>query len=233
MSCGSGVPHRRACPDYPPLVRDTRERLAALIGAESDEVALTDSTTHGVNTVVWGLPWQSGDEVVTTDVEHPGILVPLHHLARRFGIGLRIVPPAAVRGAISERTRPVALSHVSFSTGAVLPVMEVVASGVPVLVDGAQAVGAVPVDVHALGVDFYAFSGQKWLCGPEGTGGLYVRRGSSLEATFVSTHSLRSSGGGGRDPSNVTLADGATRFEGGAFFRRRFGAECDAALAGG
>lgn len=156
---------------------------------------------------------------VTTDVEHPGILVPLHHLARRFGVGLRIVPPAAVAGAINERTRLVAFSHVSFSTGAVLPVAEVVAAGVPVLIDGAQAVGAIPVDVHALGVDYYAFSGQKWLCGPEGTGGLYVRRGSSLEATFVSTHSLRPSLGGGRDPANVTLADGATRFEGGSFFR--------------
>jgi L-cysteine/cystine lyase len=210
-------------PDYAPLVQDTRRRLAALIGADVDEIALTDSTTHGVNAAVWGLPWRAEDEVLTSTVEHPGIVLPLHHLARRTGVSLRTVAPEAVPFAITDHTRLVAVSHVSFSTGGVLPIAEIASaareSGALLLVDGAQAVGAMPVDVHALDVDFYAFAGQKWLCGPEGTGALYVRPGIAAQPTHVSTHSVRPSGAGGRDPRNVSLADTARRFESSAVFR--------------
>ena len=165
-------------PDYAPMVQDTRQRLATLIGADVAEVALTDSTTHGINAIVWGLPWQSEDEVLTSTVEHPGIVAPLHHLARRTGVSLRTVVPDAIACSVTDHTRLVAVSHVSFSTGARLPIEEIAYAahqqGALLLVDGAQAVGAVPVDVHALDVDAYAFPGQKWLCGPEGIGALYV-----------------------------------------------------------
>jgi L-cysteine/cystine lyase len=104
---------------------------------------------------------------------------------------------AAIQRELSERTRLVALSHVSFSTGACLPIVELAraahALGARVLIDGAQAVGAMRVDVRALDADYYAFPGQKWLCGPEGTGGLFVRRECQLElgATFVGTRSAQ------------------------------------------
>jgi len=210
-------------PEYTPLARGTRQRLAALIGADADEMAFTDSTTYGINIAVWGHRWRHDDEVLTSTVEHRGILVPLHSLSRRTGVSLRTVAPEALPYAITDHTRMVAISHVSFSTGARLPIGDVAQAardtGALVLVDGAQAVGALPVDVHALDVDFYAFPGQKWLCGPEGMGGLYVRPGIELDPTFVGLHSLRSSGPGGRDPANVTLSETATRFELGAIFR--------------
>jgi L-cysteine/cystine lyase len=99
---------------------------------------------------------------------------------------------SAIAGAMTQRTRLIALSHVSFSTGACLPIKQIAAlahsAGAHLLVDGAQAVAAIPVDVRDLDVEYYAFPGQKWLCGPEGTGGLYVRRESqtALQPTFVS-----------------------------------------------
>jgi len=153
-----------------------RAGYARVLGAGEDEVALTGSTTDGVNTVLSGLDLQPGDEIVTSDEEHPGLLAPLGRARRRCGVEVRVVPFEEIAGAVSERTRLIACSHVSWIGGRVLDVAAVRATGVPVLLDAAQAVGAVPVDVKAMGVDYYAGSGQKWLCGPEGSGCLYVRR---------------------------------------------------------
>jgi L-cysteine/cystine lyase len=158
-----------------------REALARLIRArEPLSVALTTSTTEGCNAVFGGLRLGPGDEVVTTDVEHPGLLGGL----RAWGVTVRLARVrdrpagealAAIDDEISPRTRLVALSHVAWTTGAVLPIRQLSGRGIPVLVDGAQGVGAIPVDVAALGCDFYTVSGQKWLLGPDATGGLYVR----------------------------------------------------------
>ncbi len=148
-----------------------RARLAALLGVDASLVALTASTTDGCNIVVAGLDLGSDDEVVTTDSEHFGLLGPLHVSGAR----VVVVPPnpEAILAAVTPRTRLVAVSHVLWTTGAELPVRELrEQSGVPVLIDGAQSVGAIPVS--AAGVDFYTVSGQKWLCGPNGTGALYV-----------------------------------------------------------
>jgi L-cysteine/cystine lyase len=206
-------------PDFRPLLRETRVHLADWIGADADEVALTQSTTEGVDIVVWGLNWQPGDEIVTTPIEHRGVASPVRQVARRNGLivrtaevgdGSSAVALDAIQAAIGPLTRLIALSHVSFSTGARLPIERIAelahAAGALVLVDGAQAVGAMPVDVHGLGVDFYAFSGQKWLFGPEGTGGLYVRRERQdrLAATYVGARSA---------------GEGATRYEYGTLFR--------------
>ena len=191
-------------PEFRPLLQQTRAWLAECVGADADEIALTHSATEGIDIVVWGLPWQPGDEIVTTSIEHRGVLVPVRAAAERCGLVVRVVDVghgeparvlAAVADALTPRTRLVALSHVSFSTGARLDVAALAelahAQGATLAVDGAQAVGVLPVDVHALGVDFYAFPGQKWLCGPEGTGGLYVARArqATLAATFVGTRS--------------------------------------------
>jgi L-cysteine/cystine lyase len=206
-------------PDFRPVLVDTRDRLAALIGADADEVALTHSATEGIDIVVWGLDWQPGDEVVTTSVEHRGVLVPVRQLGARRNVAVNVAnvgsggagqSVAAIEASLTPKTRLVALSHVSFSTGACLPIQQIAelahAAGAMIVVDGAQAVGALPVDVHALGVDFYAFPGQKWLCGPEGTGGLYVRRDrqTQLGSTFVGTRSA---------------TPGAGRYEWGTLFR--------------
>ena len=158
-----------------------RAALAALIGADEACVALTTSTTEGCNTVVAGLRLRPGDEVVTTDVEHPGLLGAL----RAWELDVRIArvrdrPAAealtAFEEALTPRTRLIAVSHVAWTTGAVLPIRELGGRGVPLLVDGAQSAGAIPVDVDGLRCDFYTVSAQKWLLGPEATGGLFVRR---------------------------------------------------------
>jgi L-cysteine/cystine lyase len=156
-----------------------REALAVVLRASPDEVALTTSTTEGCNVVVSGLGIGPGDEVVTTDSEHPGLFGALV----ASGADLRSVPvrdlpvatvASALKAEIGERTKLIALSHVSWLTGAVFPISELAGQGVPVLADGAQAAGAIPVNVAELGCDFYTVSAQKWLLGPDVTGALYV-----------------------------------------------------------
>ncbi len=148
-----------------------RAEVAALVGVSADTVALTASTTDGCNIVLGGLGLGAADEVITTTDEHFGLLGPLHMSGARVVV---VEPdPDQIVAAVTPKTRLVALSHVLWTTGAVLPVHELrVATGIPILVDGAQSVGAIPVD--ATGLDFYTVSGQKWLCGPEGTGALVV-----------------------------------------------------------
>jgi len=159
---------------------ELRAELARVIGARTGSVAITSSTTEGCNAVVAGLRLKAGDQVVTTDVEHPGLRGALKAWdldVRTAGVG---AAPAAdaleiVRGEVTPETRLIALSHVTWTTGQVLPIRELGELGPPLLVDGAQSVGAIPVDVSELGCDFYTVSGQKWLLGPDATGGLYVR----------------------------------------------------------
>jgi L-cysteine/cystine lyase len=157
------------------LAQELRAGYAQVLGCEPAEVALTGSTTDGVNTVLAGLDLRAGDEVITSDEEHPGLLAPLGRARRRHGIVVKVVPFAEIAGAVSPATRLIACSHVSWVSGRVADVDALTATGVPLLLDAAQAIGAIPIDVHRLGCDFYAASGQKWLCGPEGSGCLYVK----------------------------------------------------------
>ncbi len=212
-------------------IQATRFSLAEFLGAEADELALTHHTTEGINIILWGLNWQPGDEVVTTTLEHSGVLIPLAQLSRRWGVTIRYADVglghpeealSAIAKAITPRTRLLVLSHVSYSTGAVLPLKEIIhlahQQHIPVLVDGAQAVGAIPLHLHQLGVDFYAFPGQKWLCGPEGTGGLFIRkeRLAEVEPTFVGYRSMEHYD----QLSPYALpATGAKRFEVGTLYR--------------
>jgi L-cysteine/cystine lyase len=154
-----------------------RAGYARWLGASPGDLALTGSTTDGVNSVLSGLDLRPGDEVLTTDEEHPGVLAPLASARVRRGIEVRVVPFGEVAGAVGPGTRLVACSHISWVSGRVVDAAALAAAGVPVLLDGAQALGAVPLDVASLGCDFYAASGQKWLCGPDGTGCLWVRPG--------------------------------------------------------
>jgi L-cysteine/cystine lyase len=157
------------------LATRAREGYAGVLGCDPSELALTGSTTDGVNTVIGGLPLGEGDEVLTSDEEHPGLLAPLGRARKRFGISIRVVPFAEIAGEVGPKTKLVACSHVSWVSGRVVDAAALKSTGVPFLLDAAQGIGAVPVDVNALGCDYYAASGQKWMCGPEGSGCLYVR----------------------------------------------------------
>jgi L-cysteine/cystine lyase len=148
-----------------------REAYAGLLGAPADDVALTTSTSEGVARVLAALELSEGDEILTSDAEHPGLLGPLLGAQQRYGITIRTAPLAALAEQVGDRTRLVACSHVGWLRGDVAPRID---ADVPVLLDGAQGIGAVPVDVTDLGCSFYAASGQKWLCGPVGMGMLYV-----------------------------------------------------------
>jgi selenocysteine lyase/cysteine desulfurase len=181
---------------------DLRGRVAGLLDCDRSEVAQTGSTTDGVNAVLSALELGPGDDVLTSDEEHPGVLAPLAGLRARARIRVRFAPFAELPGEVRPDTRLVACSHVSWLTGRVMDVRALVAAGAPVLLDGAQGLGAVATDVRALGCDFYAASGQKWLCGPNGVGYLYVRgeRIAALPAPWPGYHS-NAVGEGRPDPA--------------------------------
>jgi L-cysteine/cystine lyase len=185
--------HGRAGRPYFDEMLERRERVRALIAeqilAPVDNVALTGSTTQGVHVVVIGLGLGPGDEVVTTDAEHFGLTGPLVASGATLRVAkVRDLPIADVYGLIERevtpRTRLIATSAVSWIDGKVFPWHALRdATQVPVLVDGAQSAGAIEVDTA--GADFYAVSGQKWLCGPDATGGLYVADPESLSPRLI------------------------------------------------
>jgi L-cysteine/cystine lyase len=198
---------------------------AAIFGADDGEIALTHSATEGLGTALMGMTWSPGDEVISTFEEHPGLLLPLALLARRYGVVTRYADIGdgssgvveALANQITSRTRVIAVSHVLWSTGAVLPLREISELAqqheLLVVIDGAQSAGQVPVDLHALGIDAYAMAGQKWLCGPEATGLLYVRRDrfADIAPTFARY--------GQFEPSGYFIpAAGAMRYELGEFY---------------
>jgi L-cysteine/cystine lyase len=155
------------------LQADLRAGYARLLNCEDDDdVAVTTGTSFGLGCVLAGMDLGPGDEIVTSDSEHPGLLGPLI-AARHRGATVKPVPFAELANAVSATTTLVAASHVNWITGEIAPA-ELRDVEVPVILDGAQGAGAVPVDVQALGCAAYAAAGQKWLCGADGTGMLYV-----------------------------------------------------------
>src|SRR5438067_11181257 len=202
---------------------NARSRVAYLLNADESEIALTGNTGEGMNIISYGINWREGDEVITTNHEHYNALGPLYQIRERFGVVIRfadIVPAGdrpifpVIRDLVTPRTRLIVLSHVLWTTGVVLNISEVChmgrEAGIPVLIDGAQSAGAIPVDVKALDVDFYAIPMQKWLCGPDGTGALYVRRESQnyVTPTYVGYISVKHEEG-----VEWELDDRAQRFE--------------------
>jgi cysteine desulfurase/selenocysteine lyase len=165
-----------------------RGTVARFLGCGERDVILNTGTTEGINTVAygWAMPrMEPGDEIVLSIMEHHANIVPWHFLRERQGVVLRWVDvdaagaldPQAVLDAIGPRTKLVAVTHLSNVLGTKVDVAAIAegahAKGVPVLVDGSQAAVHMPVDVRALGCDFYAVTGHK-LYGPSASGALYV-----------------------------------------------------------
>ncbi|HET7568365.1 MAG TPA: aminotransferase class V-fold PLP-dependent enzyme [Gaiellaceae bacterium] len=187
---------------------ELRAGFAEVLGVDPISVALTDSTTRGCAIVLHGLGLTGDDEVITTDHEHFGLTGPL------YATGARIVivdaDEDAIAAAVTPRTRLVATSHVLWTTGRRLDVRGIrAATGVPILVDGAQSAGAIPVELE--GLDFYTVSAQKWLCGPESTGALHVADPERLRVKAPSYMSQD-----GYEPSGAFVPkEGAKRFDSG------------------
>jgi selenocysteine lyase/cysteine desulfurase len=172
-----------------------RGQFARLLAVPPESVALTTSTSEGCNVVLNGLGLGADDEVVTTDAEHFGLIGPLAASAAIVRVARVREKPAdealdAILAEVCPRTKLIALSDVLWVTGHRLPWREVRRrTDLPVLVDGAQSVAAVPVD--ATDADFYTVSAQKWLCGPDLSGALYVRNPDELRVAQPSYLSQR------------------------------------------
>ncbi len=167
-----------------------RSKLGALIGARGEDVALMPNTTRGVVDIALCLPWRRGDRVVLFDGEFPANVTPWQRVAELFGLTIAWVPVAAFREReelglalldeeLGRGARLVAVSAVEFQTGLRMPIEAIAArchaAGAEIFVDAVQAVGAVPIDAVASGIDYLAAGSHKWLMGPEGCGMLYVR----------------------------------------------------------
>ncbi|KAB8334131.1 aminotransferase class V-fold PLP-dependent enzyme [Scytonema tolypothrichoides VB-61278] len=178
-----------------------RNAIASELSVPAETITLTEDVTVGCNIAMWGQQWQAGDHILLSDCEHPGIIATAQEIGRRFGVELTTCPLMATLNegdpveVIAQHLRPntrlVILSHVLWNTGQVLPIDKIaelcISKSVKLLIDAAQSVGLLPLNLTELKADFYAFTGHKWLCGPGGTGGLYVRPEArdSLKPTFI------------------------------------------------
>ncbi len=187
----------------------TRTTIAQELGVPSATITLTENVTTGCNIALWGMDWQSGDHLLLSDCEHPGIVATVQELQRRFHITVSTFPLLATLDAsdntnnvletlvryLQPNTRLVVVSHVLWNTGHVLPLKELVTAChdrcIQVLVDAAQSVGMLPLCLMDSGVDFYAFTGHKWWCGAAGLGGLYVHPEQTLHPTFIGWRGIR------------------------------------------
>ena len=173
------------------LAEKTRTTAARFLGCDISEILITSSTTNGMNAVAQGLRLKAGDRILTTDQEHGGGLLCWNYYAKYYGVAIDIIniPPGEnnaeailtrINENIRKETRIISVSHIFSSTGLRTPVAEISSlarsKGIICIVDGAQAVGAIRVNVKELGCHAYATSGHKWLMGPKGTGLLYLSK---------------------------------------------------------
>lgn len=184
----------------------TRDAIAKELGTTAETITLTEDVSVGCNIALWGIDWKAGDHILLTDCEHQGIIAAVQELQRRFDLEVSVCPlletlnsgdPCAiVEQFLQPNTRLFVVSHILWNTGQVLPLQEMVeichARSVQVLVDAAQSVGVLPLNLTELNADFYAFTGHKWWCGAAGVGALYIRPEvrEYLHPTFIGWRSV-------------------------------------------
>ncbi len=183
-----------------------RQEMAYELGVAPETLSITENVTEGCNIALWGIEWQTEDHILLTDCEHPGVIAIVQEIARRFGVKYSFCPILntlnqgspldVIRNHLTPQTRLLVCSHVLWNTGQVLPLSEIVEichqQQVHVLVDAAQSVGMLPLNLGEIGADFYAFTGHKWWCGPAGVGGLYIHPDALeiLKPTFMGWRSV-------------------------------------------
>lgn len=174
-----------------PEIESVRKRLAAAFGCDAEEMAITRNASESLETCLFGMDLQPGDEVLTTTLDYPRMITTLRQREKRDGIKMvQVRIPAvsktmgdivkAIEAGITPRTKMILVSHVSFLTGQIFPIREICLLGkgrrIPVIVDGAHAFAQFPFDQNALGCEYFGASLHKWLMAPVGTGMLYVKR---------------------------------------------------------
>lgn len=200
---------------------EIRSTVAEFLGATSDEIALTQSTSDGINRVAGAFSWEPGDVIVRTDLEHPAGVLPWERL-KRHGCEVRVVPTIdgridreAYRDAVSDASF-VCLSALTWNYGTMLPVKSLVAeahdAGAFVLVDAVQIPGQRPFDVTEWGADAVAMASHKWMCGLWGAGILYIDDSvvTDLDPTAIGYRSVVAPGD---EQSQYELKPSAARFE--------------------
>lgn len=175
------------------LLEEIRSELALLLKSHTRQIALTQNTTEGIIIALSSRRWESGDEIISSQYEHPGALNPISTFAQKYGLKFHLTSIGSTESNLSDeithhltpKTRAVVLSHISWTTGKVLDLVELTrlvannrsnAQEIDIIIDGAQAIGVMPLQPDELDISFYAFPGQKWLCGPAGTGGLWMSK---------------------------------------------------------
>ncbi len=203
-----------------------KEDLANELHVDPKTLTLTESVTAGCNIILWGINWQRGDRILLGDCEHPSIVAIVEEVARRFDLAIDFAPLKstlnqgnpieAINQKIQPNTRLIVISHILWNSGQLLPIGEIVElarsypnRSIRILIDAAQSFGLLPLNLTELGIDFYAFTGHKWLCGPAGVGGLYIspEAFSSIRPTFLGWRGIN------EDDSNITLKNDGQRFE--------------------
>jgi L-cysteine/cystine lyase len=181
-----------------------RSTLAEELHVGQASLTLTNNVTEGCNIILWGIDWQAGDHILLSDCEHPGIIAIVNEISRRYQVIIDYVPLQKTLNEgdplelialhLKPQTRLLVLSHILWNTGQLMPLAKIVElchsfkpRSIQVLVDAAQSVGVLPLNLAEMNVDFYAFTGHKWLCGPAGVGGLYIspEAFSSISPTFT------------------------------------------------
>ena len=169
-------------------IQDTRVKAAALIKCDVDELAITTNTTEGVNIIAQSIAFKAGDEVIITDHAHIGGAAPWLALQKAKEIKVKLIKLDEsgkhnldiIKKVVSKKTKVVVISHVTCTTGMVLPVKEIAEfcreKGIYTCIDGAHPLGMMDIDLHDINPDFYATSGHKWLLGPKGTGFLFINK---------------------------------------------------------
>lgn len=214
----------------------TRRAIASELAVPPETIALTEDVTVGCNIALWGIDWHPGDHLLLSDCEHPGIVASVMELQRRFNIEVSVCPLAAtlnegdavavIASYLQPNTRLLVISHILWNTGQVLSLAEIVKvchefpqtpdlpvnnHKIRVLVDAAQSVGVLPLNLIDSGVDFYAFTGHKWWCGPEGLGGLCVSAEAlaDLHPVFIGWRGIVTDA----NAKPIGLKPGAQRYE--------------------
>ncbi len=207
------------------VIAATKQAICSEVGGQPRNITLTENVTMGCNIALWGIEWQEGDEILVGDCEHPGIIGILQELVHRFGVKLNFCsifdtlnegdPTEVISQALTPKTRCLVISHLPWNTGQVLPLKEICdvchSQDVQVMVDAAQSVGGLDLDLVDIGVDFYAFTGHKWCCGPAGVGGFFISDAAmeTLRPTFIGWRGMKT----WPSPEEVTLKNDGNQYE--------------------